>query len=127
MGSPIQNRVDTIFVHVTNLEKSVQWYSKLLGLEVRKGEHLGPIYTFDMGPGRPGLTLDNHCLDDNYELKPSNQPLFNLSTTDINAAYQYVKELGAEIVTEIQTYPDLSDFTFKDPDGNIIMVCTCFS
>lgn len=80
-----------------------------------------------MGSGRPGLTLDNHCFDDIYELKPLNQPLFNLSTVDINAAYQHVKELGAEIVTEIQTYPDLSEFTFKDPDGNIIMICTCLS
>lgn len=47
MSSPIANRVDTIFVHVTDLEESVE------------------------------------------------------------------------------RYPDLSEFTFKDPDGNMIMVCTC--
>ncbi|WP_339260535.1 VOC family protein [Paenibacillus sp. FSL R5-0713] len=126
MRSPIANRVDTIFIHVRNLEKSVYWYSKLLGIEV-KNEIQGPIYTFDMGPGRSGITLDNHCFDEIYELKTSNQPLFTLSAVDINAAYQFVKELDAEIVTEIQTYPDLSDFTFKDPDGNILMICTCFS
>ena len=126
MQSPIANRVDTIFIHVTDLEKSVHWYSKLLGITVKDAVS-GPIYTFDMGPGRPGLTLDNHCFDEGYELKLLNQPLFNLSATDIHAAYQFVKEMGAEIVTEIQTYPDLSDFTFKDPDGNIIMICTCIS
>ncbi|QJD83252.1 VOC family protein [Cohnella herbarum] len=126
MQSPIANRVDTIFIHVRDLEKSVQWYSKLLGIEV-KHKIQGPIYTFDMGPGRPGLTLDNHCFDEVYELKPLNQPLYNLSTVDINEAYQFVKEMDAEIVTEIQSYPDLSDFTFKDPDGNILMICTCFS
>lgn len=126
MKSPIASRVDTIFIHVENLEKSVHWYSKLLGVEV-KDEIQGPIYTFDMGAGRPGLTLDNHCFDEIYELRPSNQPLFNLSSIDIHAAYQFVKELGAEIVTEIQTYPDLSEFTFKDPDGNMLMICTCFS
>ncbi|MBP1989641.1 VOC family protein [Paenibacillus eucommiae] len=127
MLNPIHNRVDTIFVHVTNLERSIRWYSVLLGLEVREGGYIGPVYTLDMGLGRPGITLDNHCFDLNYELIPSNQPLFNLSTSDINAAYHRVKELEADIVTEIQTYPDLSDFTFKDPDGNMIMVCTCFS
>lgn len=126
MKSPINNRVDTIFVHVTDLEKSVEWYGKLLGIAI-KGEVHGPIYTFDMGGGRPGLTLDNHYFDDNYQLKPLNQPLFNLSATDINEAYKYVEELGAEIVSNIQTFPDLSEFSFKDPDGNIIMICTCYS
>lgn len=92
-----------------------------------KGEIQGPIYTFDLGSGRPGLILDNHCFDDIYELRPLNQPLFNMSTEDIYAAYKFVQELGAEIATEIQTFPDLSDFSFKDPDGNIIMICTCFS
>lgn len=126
MQSPIAARIDTIFIHVRDLEKSVRWYSKLLGIEVNT-EPQGPIYTFDLGSGRPGLTLDNHCFDEIYELKPLNQPLFNMSAVDINAAYQFVKEMGAEIVTEIQTFPDLSDFTFKDPDGNILMICTCFS
>lgn len=126
MQSPIANRIDTVFIHVTDLIKSVHWYSKLLGIEIDE-EIYGPIYTFSMGAGRPGLTLDNHCFDEAYDLKSSNQPLFNLSAEDINAAYQFVKELGAEIVTEIQTYPDISDFSFKDPDGNIIMICTCFS
>jgi hypothetical protein len=104
----------------------VEWYSKLLGADV-KGEVQGLVYTFSMGAGRPGLTLDNHCFDENYEFKPMNQPLFNLSAVDIQAAYQHVIDLGAEIVSGIQSFPDLSEFSFKDPDGNIIMVCTCFS
>lgn len=126
MKSPIANRVDTIFVHVTDLSRSVEWYSKLLGVEV-EGEVQGPIYTFDMGEGRPGLTLDNHCLDDVYELKPLNHPLFNMSAADINAAYDYVKEIGTKYISDIQHFPDLSDFSFEDPDGNIIMICTCIS
>lgn len=124
--SPIHNRVDTIFVHVTNLEHSIRWYSELLGLEIRGDNHPGPIYTLDMGAGRPGITLDNHCLDDHFEHIPSSQPLFNLSASDIDAAYRHAKKLSTE-VSEIVTFPDLSEFTFKDPDGNIIMVCNCFS
>ncbi|MEN2766300.1 VOC family protein [Ornithinibacillus xuwenensis] len=127
MTIAIEKRVDTIFIHVTNLKKSVKWYSQLFGFEVSETEIISPIYTFNMGEGRPGLTLDDHSLDDSCKLVPSNQPLFNLSTSNINAAYEHVKELGGEIVTEIQTYPDLSDFSFKDPDGNILMVCSCFS
>lgn len=126
MNSPIVNRIDTVFVHVRDLEKSVHWYSKLLGVDI-KNKVQEPIYTFDMGVGRPGLTLDNHSFDDIYEFVPQNQPLFNLSTEDIDISYQFVQQLGAEIVTEIQRYPDLSEFSFKDPDGNIIMICSCFS
>ena len=92
-----------------------------------QGEVQEPIYTFHMGKGRPGLTLDNHSLDDHYEWLPSNQPLFNLSAEDIHVAYEHVKDLGAEIVSQIQHFPDLSEFCFKDPDGNILMICTCFS
>lgn len=126
MSNPISNRVGTFFVHVTDLERSVRWYSALLGLEVKETEFTGPIYTLDMGQGRPGLTLDNHCLDDDYELKPSNQPLFNLSTPDIHEAFEHVRDFGADLVTEIETFPDVADFSFKDPDGNIIMVCQVF-
>lgn len=124
---PISNRIDTVFIHVSNLKDSVRWYGKLLGVDIKDEEYRGPIFTFDMGQGRPGLTLDNHCFDDDYEFIPSNQPIFNFSAVDIQAAFQHVQNLGAEIVTEIQTYPDLSEFSFKDPDGNILMVCTCFS
>ena len=35
MKSPIMNRVDTVFIHVTNLKESVKWYSKLLGIEFK--------------------------------------------------------------------------------------------
>ena len=126
MNNPIANRIDTVFIHVTDLVRSVEWYSKLLGVEVNK-EINGPIYTFNMGAGRPGLTLDDHSFDKDYELIVHNQPLFNLSTTDIDAAYQHVKALGVDIVGEIHHYPDLSEFSIKDPDGNIIMICSCFS
>ncbi|WP_233713488.1 VOC family protein [Lederbergia citri] len=127
MKPTIHNRIDTVFIHVRNLKESVRWYSTLFGLEFQEGEYEGPIYTIDMGADRPGLTLDNHCFDKDYDFKPSNHPIFNVSTDDINAAYEHIKNMGAEIVTEIETFPDLADFSFKDPDGNIIMVCTCFT
>ena len=31
MESPIRNKINTIFVHVSDLERSVKWYSQLLG------------------------------------------------------------------------------------------------
>ena len=124
---PIENRIDTIFIHVRDLKKSVHWYSKLLGIEADENDIRSPIYTFDMGAGRPGLTLDDHSLDSDYDFEPSNQPLFIFSAEDISLAHKHVKEIGAEGISEIITFPDLSEFTFRDMDGNILMVCTCFS
>ncbi|SDD99660.1 hypothetical protein SAMN02799630_04252 [Paenibacillus sp. UNCCL117] len=124
MLKAIENRIDTFFVHVTDLERSVRWYSKLLGLEVRDEAYNGPIYILNMGDGRPGITLDNHCFEKDYRFIPTNQPLFNFSASDINEAFNHVTKMGAELITDIITHPDLAEFSFKDPDGNIIMVCT---
>ncbi|WP_426453973.1 hypothetical protein ACP26L_16060 [Paenibacillus sp. S-38] len=68
-----------------------------------------------MGQGGPGITLDNHCFDDNYVFTPSNQPLFNVSASDIHKAYRHITELGAEIVSGVVTYRDITEFSFKDP------------
>ena len=127
MFKSIENRIDTIFVHVTDLERSIKWYIDLLGLQVREGIHNGPVYTLNMGDGRPGITLDNHCNEEGCKFIPSNKTLFNFSASDIHVAFNHVTTMGAEIITEIITHPDLQEFSFKDPDGNIMMVCTCFS
>ncbi|TYP68068.1 VOC family protein [Paenibacillus methanolicus] len=37
MRKPIDNRIDTIFVHVADLNRSVRWYAELLGLEAPNG------------------------------------------------------------------------------------------
>ncbi len=34
MSNPIKNRTNTIFIHVSDLQRSVQWYSDLLSEEV---------------------------------------------------------------------------------------------
>lgn len=126
--NPILNRIDTIFIHVRNLKESVRWYSALIGRTFNENENYdGPIYSIPMGDGRPGLTLDNHCLDEHYEFTPLNQPLFNLSASNIDLAYEYVQKLGADIISEIVRFPDLSEFMIKDPDGNVIMICDCIT
>jgi len=50
LQSPIASRVDTIFIHVRDLEKSVDWYSKLLGIEVKdiiQGPNILSIWDLD--------------------------------------------------------------------------------
>ncbi len=47
-GIPLANRVASVFVHVTDLRTSAEWYSRLLGLPLME-ERLngGPVYWFD--------------------------------------------------------------------------------
>jgi catechol 2,3-dioxygenase-like lactoylglutathione lyase family enzyme len=41
-------------------------------------------------------------------------------TDDIQASYQFMQEQGVELVTDIENG---HWFAFRDPDGNLLMVC----
>ncbi|MFC4662920.1 VOC family protein [Oceanobacillus sp. M60] len=49
-------------------------------------------------------------------------PLFNFHTDNIDQAYQHIKKLQYEIVSEIVEFVDFAYFNISDPDGNIIMI-----
>lgn len=57
MTNPIKNRANTIFIHVSNLEKSVIWYSKLLNQQVDAADISRPVYNLAMNQ-YTGITLD---------------------------------------------------------------------
>jgi len=122
MNSPIKNQINTIFVHVSDLERSVIWYSQLLGQAYDTAEISRPVYNIEIN-GRTGLTLDAGPKEIK-KLKSHEYPLFNFQTDQINEAYHYVNSLGYKIESEIVNFDDFSYFTISDPDGNMIMVCT---
>lgn len=116
--SPIKNEVSSVFIHVTDLKRSAEWYSMVMGLPLlEKRLNGGPVYWMKL-EGGAGIVLDNH----------SNEPdeprvLFNYTTTDIDASYRFVHEKGADILCGIKRPHDgLAYFSFGDPDGNAIMV-----
>jgi hypothetical protein len=45
------------------------------------------------------------------------------ATQDIDAAHSWLLSQGIEIVTELYRDPNIAFFNFKDPDGNIHMIC----
>ena len=123
MKSPIMNQINTIFVHVSNLKESVRWYSELLGLEYDLDMVNGPVYNISINQ-HTGLTLDAGPEDRTKDSNHSHYPLFNFHTENIDAAWSYVENMGYEIDSSIIRFDDLSFFTIKDPDRNIIMICT---
>ncbi|MBP1989326.1 VOC family protein [Paenibacillus eucommiae] len=119
---PIQNRVASIFVHVTDLRRAAEWYSELLGLPVKE-ERLngGPVYWFDI-PGT-GLILDNNANNRlNPDWREEMKPLIMFSCEDIDEAYAYVTEHG-EPLMKPEHHPGMAYFNFLDPDGRAYMVC----
>jgi len=123
MNSPIKNQINTIFVHVSDLERSVTWYSQLLGQAYDTAEIRRPVYNIEIND-HTGLTLDAGPGDIIKKADNSEYPLFNFHTDEINVAYNFVNSLGYKIESEIITFDDFSYFTISDPDRNIIMVCT---
>jgi predicted enzyme related to lactoylglutathione lyase len=121
--SPIKNRIHTIFVHVEDLSRSVKWYCDLLGQEYDESMVIEPVYNIPISD-YTGLTLDSGPSGKKKAIVPSPHPLFNVHTEDIQRAYDFVREIGYDICSPIFDFDEFSFFHVKDPDGNVVMVCT---
>lgn len=115
--SPIQNRIGAVFVPVSDVEKARDWYSRILGLPADGEILFGHLYCPKM-EGGTGLVLDSKGFSGPLDRGPA----FHFNTDEIHAAYQFMKESGVELVGEIEHG---HFFLFKDPDGNLLMVCKC--
>lgn len=123
MVSPILNKINTIFVPVRDLLRSVEWYTKLLGQEYVATDVSRPVHNLQINH-HTGLTLDAGPEGTEKEFQPLPYPLFNFHTNDIDEAYEYISELNCNIASEIVRFDDFSFFVVSDPDGNQIMICT---
>jgi predicted enzyme related to lactoylglutathione lyase len=42
---------------------------------------------------------------------------------DVHAAHKFIRAYGAEVVTDVQEFNNQGWFAFRDPDGNLLMIC----
>ena len=117
MESPIQNKIGMVFIPVSDMQRAIDWYSRLLGLPHGVTSHEDKIYNLPM-QGETGLILDAH-----KPVRNSSQPLFFFWTSDMQATYEFLKELAVEFVNPIEDIGSVSTLTFTDPDHNLLMVC----
>jgi catechol 2,3-dioxygenase-like lactoylglutathione lyase family enzyme len=120
--SPIQNKLGNVFIPVTDIEESRDWYCKILGItaecEIMNG-HLCPLPM-----DGPGVILDTMPMWGGKEpggpprLKT---PAFMFMTENIQASYDFVKENDVTVVTDIENG---HWFVIKDPDDNMLMICS---
>ncbi len=119
MTSPIKNQAGAVFIHVSDMKRAIGFYSKLLGLPILEAAHEGNIYDLPVQSGTQ-IILDSH-----HRKAPSNDnlPLLFFDTDDLQASYAFIVSEGIEVAGEIEIHDDISFFTFRDPDGNVLMVC----
>ncbi|MFD1020880.1 VOC family protein [Thalassobacillus hwangdonensis] len=117
--SPIKNKVSTVFIPVKDIGKAKQWYTKML--DVQNGEEMFD-HLFIAEMDGTGMVLDKMPMwkNEQGEVQPLNVPAIQFATEDIHASYQFMKTNDVELVTEVEHD---KYFVFKDPDGNLLMVC----
>ncbi|MFK7697729.1 VOC family protein [Paenibacillus sp. HJGM_3] len=112
-----------VFVSVTNLERSIEFYTEMLGLHCRGIE--------DWGDGRRGATLffkphpEHAALFSLAEVKgpilTSEQPAFNFKCSEIPDLHEALQVKGCR-VTELESWDSPWNhhlmFDLFDPDGH---------
>ncbi|MBO0992459.1 VOC family protein [Bacillus sp. SD088] len=117
MRSPILTEIGTVFIPVSNIDKARDWYCDILGLTVEGDIQFGHLYVIPMNG--TGIVLDSKIYAKDKVFKT---PVFHFNTEDIEEAFQFMKNKGVNLITNIEHG---HYFNFKDPDGNILMVCKC--
>jgi predicted enzyme related to lactoylglutathione lyase len=116
-SSPIENKIGGVFIPVSEMIQAIEWYSRLLGQPVKTTTHEGRIYDLPMR-GDVGLILDGH-----KPVANSSQPICFFWTSEIHQTRSFLADNKIEIVREIEDIGSVLTLTFKDPDGNLLMVC----
>ncbi|WP_224725029.1 VOC family protein [Paenibacillus vietnamensis] len=113
--------INSVFLWVRNLERAVDTYAKLMGLEVREQDRYGHLHLFRLDNGSH-LMLDSNGME-NRPVQENGPVLIKLGTSDIDRAFIEAQELGFKLVYGIDRYPHFSYFNIRDEDGNTLMVC----
>ncbi|WP_442600668.1 VOC family protein [Paenibacillus sp. KN14-4R] len=116
MTSPIKNQIGSVFIPVSDIEVARDWYCSILQLSTEGEILFGHLFIVPM-QGTAGIILDSKIYSPE---KVFQTPAFQFITDDIEQSYQYLQENGVELVTGIENG---QWFNFKDPDGNLFMVC----
>ena len=118
---PIQG-LDHVAVNVRDLDKSVEFYTKVLGLKITRREHNKPgiEYFLDAGTSLIGLIQADlkgpqHLFA--HEGLGASHFSFRIKSQDFDRIHETLKASGVEILYVKKREKSWSIY-FKDPDGN---------
>ncbi len=98
-----------------NPEQAVKFYTSAFGWQIQKWDGPQEYWLVDTGEGEPGI---------NGGIMRRGGPFDRVTNTvnvdDVDAATRRVQELGASLVGEKMTIPDIGYLQYaQDPDGNM--------
>lgn len=106
-------RIDTVFLPVSSLDRSIPWYTETLQLTLRW--RVQGYAAFRVG--ETAMTLVEVP-----QVEPAGHMPFNFYADDIRAVRSRLAGLGVA-VSELRDHGDLLEFEFTDPDGNKLGFC----
>lgn len=108
-------RIDTVFLPVSNLDRSLEWYQTNLGLTLRwRYQNYACLNV-----GETPITL----VETEQVTPPTHEP-FNLLAPELEAVHARLRDLGLA-VSDIRDHGDVQELTVKDPDGTPISIVRC--
>ncbi|KMJ57454.1 glyoxalase [Bacillus sp. LL01] len=117
-------KVGSIFIPVTNLQKSIEWYESNLGMTKIGEWDEGAGFYLPNSPTQIGLVQVESPQPTEFTIKGSNKNVYyNFIVEDIDATYRQLNDKGV-ITTEIEDFGGMKGFDFFDLDGNPFSVVT---
>jgi catechol 2,3-dioxygenase-like lactoylglutathione lyase family enzyme len=100
--------LEGLTLHVADVERSLEFYTLLPGATV-KAHYPGEFALLDIGGKRLGLLK-----------QPNGNFHLELETHDLDALYNYLKELNFLVESPSQKSYGEREFVVTDPDGNTV-------
>ncbi|MGE8207024.1 VOC family protein [Heyndrickxia sp. NPDC080065] len=120
--SPVKCEVASVILWSRDLKKSVDLYSKLLGLPIEEKDNFRTLHIFRLSNGLE-IMIDSNGMN-KIPVPQSASPLFFMPADDIDKAADYVHDLGFEIIYGgIHRNHAVSFFNMRDEDFNVITIC----
>ncbi|MGG3466305.1 VOC family protein [Neobacillus pocheonensis] len=115
------NKIGKITVYVQDQEQAKDFWLNKIGFVLKFEQPMGPdAYWIEVGPSKDEFTtlvLYSKSAMEQHQPSKVAHPSILFSTTDIEAAYEKMKQNGVE-VAEMLRLPFGNMFSFKDQDGN---------
>lgn len=120
------NFLDHVAIRVRNIDTSVEWYSKILGLKKYQLKKWGD-YPIFMLSGKSGIAIfPANIKDEELNLNSRNVKIdhfaFNVSNIDFNKAQEYFKKLNEPF--QFQDHHYFHSIYLKDPDNHTVELTT---
>ena len=113
------NGLDHVAIRVKDLERSAQWYQRVLGLKRYQPEAWGPFPIF-MLAGRSGIALfpTSPGAPDQLQRSDIDHFAFNVDLETLHQAKERYIELGLRFDLQDHTY--FHSIYTQDPDGHTV-------